>query len=402
MLKILIKITALALLALGLGFSLFKSQSLPHLYNIVTLFDKDKIVHNFSNMNEFAPTIEVDSSSEPHLFSKQPKALPKSFSYNEKEVSTEEFLLRTDTTALVVLKNEDITHESYYLGTKDTDKRISWSVGKSFLSAIFGIAVEQGKITSINDLVTDYVPSLKGSGYNNVSIKNVLQMSSGVRFAEDYKDFFSDINRLGRVLAFGGSFDDFAASLKNEREPGTFLQYVSMDTHVLGMVLRSATGESIVDYFEKNLWNKIHPEASTYFLTDGLNEPMVLGGLNMRSRDYLKMGKLYRDNGYWNGEQVVPEAWVRDSITPDAPHLMPGKRESAELDFGYGYQWWLPVDADQEFMALGIYDQFIYVNKKANLVIVKNSTNIEFSENRFESTHETVAFFREIAHSLEQ
>jgi CubicO group peptidase (beta-lactamase class C family) len=400
MLKQLIKLITAAIIASLIGLALVYWQTLPRLYNTATLFDKDKIVHNFSNMKDLISTVEIKSSTEPYLFSSQPNPLPESFKYGKKEISTKEFLQRSETTALIVLKDEDITHESYYLGTDENDKRISWSVAKSFLSAIIGIAVERGQIKSINDLVTDYVPSLKNSGYNNVTIKNVLQMSSGVKFDEDYSDFFSDINRMGRVLALGGSFDEFAASLESEREQGVFLHYVSIDTHVLGMVLRSATGESIVDYFKTNLWDKIHPESSTYYLTDDLGEPMVLGGLNMRSKDFLKFGKLYRDNGRWNGEQIVPEAWVKESTTPGAPHLMPGKRENSDMDLGYGYQWWLPIDADQEFMALGIYDQFIYINKKTNVVIVKNSANIEFLHNNFESANETVAFFRAIANSL--
>ena len=247
---------------------------------------------------------------------------------------------------------------------------------------------------------TDYAPSLKGSGYDGVTIKNVLQMSSGVQFNEDYKDFFSDINRMGRLLALGGSFDEFAASLKTERAQGQYLHYVSVDTHVVGMVLRGATGESIADYFKKHLWYKIQPEADTFYLTDELGEPMVLGGLNMRAVDYLKFGKLYRDNGVWNGEQVIPEAWIIESTTPDAPHLMPGKRDTADLDLGYGYQWWLPIEADQEFLALGIYDQYIYVNKKANVVIVKNSANINFTDNNLESANISVEFFRAIVESL--
>lgn len=375
--------------------------SLVNLHKVITLFDEDKIVHNFVNMNEALPTITVSSNREPYYFNTAEQALPASFEFNGETISTDEYLQRSATTALVVLKDEDITHESYYLGTKAEDKRISWSVAKSFLSAIFGIAVEQGKIKSLNDPVTDYAPSLQGSGYEGITIKNVLQMSSGIRFNEDYNDFFSDINRMGRLLALGGSFDQFAASLTNEREQGTYLHYVSIDTHVLGMVLRGATGESIVDYFQKHLWNKIQPEADTFYLTDELGEPMVLGGLNMRSVDYLKFGKLYRDNGKWNDEQVIPESWVHASVTPDAPHLMPGKRDNADLDLGYGYQWWLPVDADEEFMALGIYDQFIYVNKKANVVIVKNSANINFMDNNFESGHESAEFFRAVAKSLQ-
>lgn len=383
------------------GTAALNRGSLVNLHKVITLFDEDKIVHNFVNMHEALPTITVSSNSEPYYFNSAAQALPESFEFNGETISTDEYLQRSATTALVVLKAEDITHESYYSGTKAEDKRISWSVAKSFLSAIIGVAVEQGKIKSLNDLVTDYAPSLKGSGYDGITIKNVLQMSSGVRFNEDYGDFFSDINRMGRLLALGGSFDEFAASLTNEREQGTYLHYVSIDTHVLGMVLRGATGESIVDLFQKQLWNKLHPEADTFYLTDELGEPMVLGGLNMRSVDYLKFGKLYRDNGKWNGEQVIPESWVHASVTPDAPHLMPGERDNADLDLGYGYQWWLPVDADEEFMALGIYDQFIYVNKKSNIVIVKNSANINFMDNNFESGHESAEFFRAIVKSLQ-
>ena len=380
----------------------FNWDNIVNLNKVITLFDKDKIVHNFVNMNESFPNITIKSNSEPYYFESSPQALPESFEFKGKTVSVKEFLERTTTTALVVLKDETITHESYYLDTKAEDKRISWSVAKSFLSAMVGVAVEQGKIKSLNDLVTDYAPSLKGSGYDGVTVKNILQMSSGVKFNEDYKDFFSDINRMGRLLALGGSFDEFAASLVAEREQGIYLHYVSIDTHVLGMVLRGATGESIVDYFTEHLWNKIHPEADTYFVTDELGEPMVLGGLNMRAIDYLKFGKLYRDNGRWNGEQIIPESWVKASVTPDAPHLMPGKRDNSDIDLGYGYQWWLPVDADQEFMALGIYDQFIYVDKKSNIVIVKNSANIDFTDNNFESGHESAEFFRAVIKSLEE
>lgn len=399
--KRLIVAAAIGAIALA-GTASLNWDSVVKLHKVITLFDEDKIVHNFVNMKEAFPAANISSNSEPYYFKSDHQPLPKSFNYKGNTVSSIEFLERTSATALVVLKGESISHEGYYLGTQADDQRISWSMAKSFLSAIFGVAVEQGKIKSLQDLVTDYAPSLIGSGYDGVTIKNVLQMSSGVKFDENYQDFFSDINRMGRLLALGGSFDEFSASLENEREQGSYLHYVSIDTHVLGMVLRGATGESIVNYFRKHLWEKIHPEADTYYLTDELGEPMVLGGLNMRAKDFLKFGKLYRDNGRWNGVQVIPEAWVKKSTTPDAPHLIPGKRDNSDLDLGYGYQWWLPVEADEEFMAIGIYDQFIYVNKKENIVIVKNSANIDFLKNNFESANESVAFFRAIANSLKQ
>lgn len=395
-----IKILALLLLVVIGWIAVFQGDKVERLYHTMTLFDGDKIVHNFSNMREVAPTVEIKPSTDASKFDSQPAPLPIAFTYKS-EQSVEEYLARTSTTALLVLKDGSVTYEEYYQGTKDTDYRISWSVAKSFLSALFGIAVEEGDIKSIEQTVTEYVPELVGTGYDGVRIKDVLQMSSGVAFNEDYYDFNSDINRFGRTFALGGSFDDFAASLKNEKEPGTFLHYVSIDTHVLGMVLRAATGREIADYFDDKLWSKIEPESSTYYIVDDENEPMVLGGLNMRTRDFARFGLLYLNNGKWKDEQVIPEAWVTASVTPDAPHLVPGERDNSYINLGYGYQWWIPENADQEFYAIGIYGQFIYVNQKANVVIVKNSAHLEFADNDYESFFEVIAFCREVVKSLE-
>ena len=378
----------------------FNWQESQQLYRTITLFDEDKIVGNFSNMKEITPTLTIEKSGTPHQFDHNLQSLPEHYLYKGQQKSLQDFLTRSSTTALLVLKGNHITYEDYFQGTGEFDRRISWSMAKSFLSAIFGVAVSEGKIKNLEQAVTEYVPELKGTGYDGVSIKNVLQMSSGVAFNEDYQDFNSDINRFGRLMALGGSFDDFAASLVNEREQGTYLHYVSIDTHVLGMVLRNATGRSIGDYFNEKLWSKLGTEEDAIYLTDSTGEPMVLGGLNLLTRDFARFGKLYLDDGKWAGEQVIPASWVKASVTPDAPHLTPGKRDSAKMDLGYGYQWWLPVNADEEFMALGVYDQFIYVNKKSNVVIVKNSANIDFMKNNFESAMETTEAFRAIANSL--
>lgn len=370
------------------------------LYNTVRLFDADVIVNNFSHMKDIAPTKTIPASGKVNQFIEAPKPLPSTFRYKNEERDLQNFLSNSATTALVVIKDDQLTFEDYYQGTEKYDQRISWSMAKSFLSALFGIAVEEGHIKDLNAPVTEYVTSLIGSGYDGVTIKNVLQMSSGVYFNEDYGDFNSDINRFGRVMALGGSFDDFAASLTSEREQGTFMHYVSIDTHVIGMVLRAATGKSIEEYFEEKLWSKLNTEREAIYITDTTGEPMVLGGLNIITRDYARMGMLYRDGGKLNGEQIVPAQWIEDSITPDAPHLVPGKRETSKTNFGYGYQWWLPENPDQEFLAIGIYGQYIYVNRKHNVVIAKNSADRNFMENDYESKDIAVAAFRAIAESL--
>ncbi len=375
-------------------------NEIRQLYNTIRLFDADVIVANFSHMTSIAPIVTIKRSGDTKAFGHQLKPLPERFNYQGESRSMEVFLEDSRATALVVIKGNDITFEDYYLGTQELDQRISWSVAKSFLSAIFGVAVYDGLIPDLNQAVTDFVPQLKGSGYDGVTIKNVLQMSSGVYFNEDYGDFNSDINRFGRVMALGGSFDEFAASLTTDREQGTYMHYVSIDTHVLGMVLRAATGRSIADYFNEKLWSKLGTERDAIYVTDSTGEPMVLGGLNLISRDYARLGTLYRDFGVINGEQIIPAQWIEDSITPDAPHLMPGERDSSDTNLGYGYQWWIPQQADGEFMALGIYGQYIYINRKADVVIVKNSADRGFMDNDYESKDIAVAAFRAIANSL--
>jgi len=303
---------------------------------------------------------------------------------------------------MVVLKNGAITYERYFLGTRDTDLRISWSMSKSFLSAAFGIAVERGKIPDLDAQVIDFAPSLRGSAYEGASIRNVLNMASGVQFNEDYLDFHSDINRMGRVLALGQSMDDFAASLRQRaRPPGSRRHYVSIDTHVLGMVLRRATGEAVRDYLAKHLLVPLGLEGDACFITDDFGTDFVLGGLNMRTRDYARFGLMMANGGKVAGRQIVPRDWVTTTTAQSAP---PPSAQDAGTDnglLGYGYQWWLPPDAAEgEFFAIGVYGQYIYVNSRENVVIAVNGADRNFRHGNGRITVTNIAMFRAIVADL--
>ncbi|HFC11530.1 MAG TPA: class C beta-lactamase-related serine hydrolase, partial [Anaerolineae bacterium] len=181
-------------------------RRLHRLYHVIHLFDPERIVGNFLGMDKIFPTKTVHKSAQPYHFKQGAvMALPESFVVDGVRMNSAEFLTHTVTTGLLVLKNDQIVFEQYYQGHSETTRHISWSVAKSFVSALFGIALERGLIRSIEETVTDYLPAMRGTGYDGVRIKDVLQMSSGVRFDEDYGAFGSDINRFGRVLALGGS-----------------------------------------------------------------------------------------------------------------------------------------------------------------------------------------------------
>jgi CubicO group peptidase (beta-lactamase class C family) len=381
-------------------------KNLLRLYTAVTLYDEDKIVNNFLTMYQSFNAAVIPASTQPFYFPVEAQPLPDSFEYDNSVISTQNFIEDSQTTGLLVIKDGKIVYEDYWLGHQQNKQHISFSVAKSFVSALMGIAIEEGDVANIEQAVTDYVPELMGSGYEGVSIKNVLQMSSGVQFNEDYGDFNSDINRFSRATAFGTSLDDFSASLVGEREPGTYHHYVSIDTQVLGMVLTRATGKSLTQSLSEKIWQPLGMEHQAFWLADDDDMELALGGLNVSLRDYAKLGWLYLNQGTWtdnqnNIHQVVPKQWIIDSTKADAPHLVVGENNPASSSsFGYGYQWWLPLDAEDEFAAQGIYDQYIYIDPDQKLVIVKNSANYRFTDKSLNWRAKHYAMFRAISESF--
>ena len=366
-----------------------------------SLFTGEEQYQNLNRVYEIFPTSKLSHSSKPLVFKKgAPLELPSNFIFEDKVVKVDEYLSRTDTSALLILKDGKISYENYWLTGGKNVQWISMSVAKSFISALIGIAIDQGHIKSLEDEVTDYVPQLKNSAYDNVRIKDILQMSSGASWNEDYSDPNSDINRSSKIFAIGGSLDEFSASLKKELKPGSYNRYNSTDTQVLGMLLREATRTSVTKYMQEMLWHPMGAQDSGYWILDSKNMEMAYAGFNATARDYAKLGELYRLGGKINGKQIIPRDWVKASVKPDAPHLMPGDNPLSDFPLGYGYQWWVP-DLSGDFSAIGVYNQFIYVSPKSNMVIVKLSANSIYGTSEALSTLselEAIEFFKAITY----
>lgn len=375
------------LLVLAAAIGIWKREEITRLMAVNSLFAPDKIVHNFSNMNSMFLSAPLPRGDGPaaSLPAGAAMALPAGF---------DDWAAQRSVTAVVVLQNGMLRHESYYQGTGAEDLRISWSVAKSVLSLLMGIALDQGAIASLDDPVTTYAPQLVGSAYDGATIRNVLNMASGVAFNEDYFDFNSDINKMGRVLALGGSLDDFAAGQKTRlADPGTLWHYVSIDTHVLGMVIRGATGRDIPDLLTEQILGPIGIEADGYYVTDGLGASFVLGGLNLRTRDYARIGQLIAQRGVWNGRQIVPAPWVDAAIAPSAPPA------DALGTWRYGYQFWIPEGAAVgEVMARGVYGQYLWIDTARGIVIAVNSADIGFNDDGVDA--QNAAMFRAMAGGL--
>ena len=376
-------LVALILAVVVMG--VWKREEIMRLLAVNSLFSEDKIISNFSHMND--AFLSVDVSRRGRATTDLPygpdTTLP---------AQVGKWIEDRDVTALVVLKDGQIIFEEYYLGTSAQDLRISWSVAKSFLSALFGVLVNEGAISSLDDPVTKYVPALIGGAYDGTTLRNVLNMTSGVTFDEDYLDFNSDINRMGRVLALGGKMDDFAAGLSETFiAPGVQWQYVSIDTHIVSMVVRGATGRSIPDLLSEKIIAPLGLEQTPYYISDGAGVAFVLGGLNLTTRDYARVGQMFLQNGAYDGQQIVPSDWVAASTIPSAP-TAPGK-------LGYGYQWWIPQGASAgEFMGRGIYGQYLYINQEKGMVIATNAADRRFRDAGV--TDQNIAIFRAIADSL--
>jgi len=395
-----------AILMLGLiGFGVSKRENLQRMWNVYTFFDEDKRIENFHRMDRIMPARTIHHAGPAFQFQRNETELNPFYIFNGESKKVDDFLAETITTGLLVVKDDIIVTERYFHGVSKDSLCTSMSVAKSFVSALVGIAIDDGLIAGVEKAITDYVPKLKGSGYEGVPIKHVLQMSSGVKFNEEYDNQSSDINTMFlKIFGLGQPIDDYMAKIRPEFPSGTTSYYRSCDTQALGMLISAVTGKSVSTYLEEKIWSKIGMEHDAFWCTDLSGTELSFAFLNATVRDYARFGRLYLHNGNWNGSQIVSEKWVRESVTPDDPNLQPGpKPESYEIsfgNFGYQYQWWIPEHSDGEFMAIGVWGQYIYVSPKDNLVIVKTSVDPHFADNNYEHDEETAAVCRAIAQGL--
>ena len=395
--KFLIVILAILVLAI-----VMYSPNIYKLYKLATLYNEKSIAKNFISINKvFDTSNPISASEKTFVFEKEDFELPNSYEFEGEQLNLIEGLDHFHTDGLIILHDGKMLFEKYWNGNTKDSKHIAFSVSKSYLSALFGIAIEEELIKSIDDNVSIYLDDFEGTGYEDVKIKNLLQMSSGIEFNEDYADPNSDINRFARATAKGSSFRDFAKTLKNGKKQGTYNHYVSLDTQVLGMILESVTDMPLREYLYKRIWSKIGTESDAYYIADKTGTDMALGGLNATLRDFSKFGQLYLNEGSWDGEQIVPKSWVVKSHTPDAPHLMPNAGDLSSSEWGYGYQWWIPGDPLTDYTAHGIFNQFIYVDPVSNVVIAKTSSNHRFRSEKEYSKAAHIAMFRSITKHIQ-
>jgi len=363
-----------------------------------TLFADDHRADHFQQMDQVFPATDIDRGPAVWELDRAEHSLPETYQFDGETRSTDEFLERTETTGLLVIEGETIRHESYYQGYDEYSRATSWSVGKSVTSALVGIAIDEGHIDDIGDPITKYVPELEGSGYTNVTIRDALTMSSGVAFDEEFESATPDPVMLkANAYGFNESMKTQLAAIEGDRQPGTEMEYVSVDTQALGLVIEGATGQPLTTYAEDRLWSRTGMEGDAFWNVDNSGTALAYCCLNAQLRDYGRFGMLYLNDGAWNDEQIVPAEWVRESTVSQPPYEEAPDAAQGFGDYDYGYQWWVPGDSTTEFEAHGVYGQYIHVNTEHDVVIVKTSTNPHYDVDYVE----TNAFFRSVVESLQ-
>jgi len=297
------------------------------------------------------------------------------YDFDGRQHSLNDYFERNFVTGFLVLHGDGIIVERYFHGADRNSRFVSQSISKSVISVLIGAAIGDGTIKSVDDPVVAYLPYLSDGGYRRVTVKNLLQMSSGVDYSEDYRDPKSGAALIGAALLTGNpTFKGFAESIRpTSTAPGTKFEYQSVNTQVLGLLLENVTHTRLNEYAQEKLWKKIGAQEDAFFY-ESKNQPdtCAFACFNAALRDYARFGLLMLDGGALGGQRVVSTQWVHDSATPDAPYLKP-KLGGPEGGYGYAYQWWIPPGSDGVFEAEGIYGQCIYVNPAKHVVIVQTS-----------------------------
>ncbi|RLQ21961.1 class C beta-lactamase-related serine hydrolase [Seongchinamella sediminis] len=354
---------------------------------------------NFRNFDRFGPTTVIEAATRAEPLPTDINEIQFSHSYLGEELTLGRFLEQTASSGFIVVKDGTVIDERYYHGNRPSAPNAGFSMTKSIVSALVGAALADGDIKSIDDAVTDYVPALTSPTFSGVTIKQVLQMSSGVKFNEDYSDPGSDINKMS-YLVQQMSYVDYINTLDRQHPPGSHHVYASINTHILGLVVANATGKTLSTYLAEKIWEPLGMQYSARWMVDKDGYELPMGGLAITLRDWARFGQLYANRGEWQGRQILPAPWVDESTQPTEAHLLPGKRQNSQHDFGYQYQWWTPVAAARDFMALGIWGQVMYINPEHNTVIVKLSADPQsFSA---DSEHEIVAYLQALSAALDK
>ena len=266
---------------------------------------------------------------------------------------------------IVIVQDGKVRFERYGLGFDAAGRWTSFSVAKSFTSTLVGAAIRDGAIKSLDDKVSQYIPDMRGSAYDDVSVRQLLTMSSGVKWNEDYEDPKSDVAQFNDAKPDPGvdATVSYMRKLPRAHPPGEFWLYNTGETNLVGVLVSSATGKTLSEYLQEKIWRPGGMEAEATWLLSSTGHEIGGCCLQAATRDFARMGLVVLANGHVGGQQIVPADWFAEATRKQKDIGEPGK--------GYGFQWWTYDDGS--VAAKGIFGQGIFIDPKRKLVIASNA-----------------------------
>lgn len=372
------------------------------LYRYGNIFKPEQIFQSYRNMHNIYTNLRI---SAPEKYVVIPKSrsnhsiFPEEFIYDRTHYDPLQEIIDRDFTSLVIIKNDSIIYENYFNGNKSTDEVAIFGCTKSIISLLTGIAFHKGYIDDMDDVASKYAPDLEGTVYENVTIRNLINMSSGVKWNDDFSNLQSELVQ-SVLFSLKGSLNDYTKEMVREREQGTYHQVASMDIQVLAMVLNGATKKNILQFMKDELWDKIGAKGNASCMLDKAGDPIAYGGLIMSALDHAKIGLLMLHDGTsYDSTQLVSKEWIDETEFTDEKHLVEGRNNIySESNFGYKYGWWYPEERyGNDYFSLGVYGQTLYVNPEINLVIACSSAYRDFKEDYYHADPRRIAMFQAIA-----
>jgi CubicO group peptidase (beta-lactamase class C family) len=323
----------------------------------------------FHSMDQIFTTRKVGRAGPVWELPSATHAMDFTYRLGDETLPAEAILDRGYTNALMILKDGHIVTEIYRNNTGPDTHFMSWSMAKSITSTLVGLALSEHKIKSLDDPIVTYLPELKEGAYKDVTIRQVLEMRSGVDYEERY-DFenpgIAATNHINSLIKNVTRFADMARTLKRKHKPGEVFEYKTIDTAVLGWLVERVSGMTAAAYLSSRVWEPLGAQADGFFIMDGppgVGREFTGAGYNATLRDYARFGQMVLNGGVANGHRIIPADWLKEATVPAVP---------SDAKANYGYQWWT-VPNSHAFYALGLQGQFIYVDPDTKTVVVKLS-----------------------------
>ncbi len=327
------------------------------------------LIYNFSDIKDYKrfPARELPAAATPFRFAERDAAFIQGkdirISHKNRHEHLDSLLLGSNTVAFLIIQHDTILYERYFRKYDRESLVASFSMAKSYTSALVGCALADGLIKSIEDKMVDYLPELQGKGLEDVKIRHLLQMTSGIHHEENYYNPFAGVARL----YYGKHLHRQIRHIGKDMPAGHYFKYKSINTQMLGEIVARVTGKSLTQYMNEKIWSQIGTEYPATWSIDQKKDGMekAFSSINATARDFAKFGRLYLHKGKWNGKQLISKEWVEESTKVDA--------QDGSVTY-YQYQWWLPTKTG-DFMANGHLGQYIYVNPAKDLIVVRLGKN---------------------------